>query len=113
MLNLEKVIIDTESRNIFGNSPIITREIYSTLKEIWKDSNVCATLKFPVIPHSNLEFELVGDWKYSKFPDQINETSIVQGDFILLVRRVNTLEEQVRDLRAKFIRLEKMFENEE
>lgn len=100
------VIIDVEGKNIFGNSDSMTREIYSTLKEVWKGNDVCNAMKFPVIPHSNLEFEMVGEWRYSKFPDPIVETVIVQGDFLLLVRRVNILEQKVRDLEAKFGRLE-------
>jgi hypothetical protein len=101
------IIIDVEGKNIFGNSEHITGEIYSTLKEIWKNNDICTTMRFPVMAHSNLEFEMVGEWRYSKFPDPIHETSIVQGDFLLLTRRVNTLEEQVRDLRVKYNRLEK------
>ena len=108
-MNTSRVIIDTESKNIFGNETSMTREIYSNLKEIWTNSELCMPFRFPVKAHGTLEFEMLGGWRYSKFPDYILENKIVQGDFLLLTRRVNILEQQARDLQVKFSILEEKF----
>lgn len=111
-----RVIIDTETKNIFGNAPEMTIDIYLNLKDLWVKNSICNLFRFPAIgtrDGDSFEFEMMGGWTYSQSPDYIPENTILQGDYFILVRRVSVLERQFADLRNKLSRLEEEFNKKE